>query len=190
MARFYRYVLADDNGTAPCPQNGLLTLATCKPRIRRTAKPGDLIAAFAPSPSPRHMLAYAARVLKVVDWRDYASRYAFPDRNDAVYAFPPEGGVTRLREGYHPTATERDRDLSGPVLIFDPAETWYFGEKLQALPKHLHRCSYGGKGSGYGQGHCVDEIDLNDDDSLLTWLKRTYAPGFHGKPRGRSTRGF
>ncbi len=50
MARFYRYVLAHDNGTAPCPQNGLLTLATCKPAIRKTASAGDLIAAFAPAP--------------------------------------------------------------------------------------------------------------------------------------------
>ena len=189
MARFYRYVLADDNGTAPCPQNGLLTLATCKPAIRRTARAGDLIAAFAPSPFPRDMLAYAARVLEVVEWSTYVSEHAYPRRNDAVYSFLPDGQVKRLRAGYHPTDHHMSQDLSGPVLIFDPAETWYFGENPQALPKHLEWCSIGGKGSGTGRGHRVDEVDLDAEDSLLTWLKRTYAPGFHGEPRGRSTRG-
>lgn len=188
MARFYRYVLADDNGTAPCPQDGLLTLATCKPAVRRTARTGDLIAAFAPSPFPRDMLAYAARVRDVVEWPVYAAKYAYPGRNDAVYAFRPDGQVTRLREGYHLTGRHLNQDLSGPVLIFDPAETWYFGENPQALPKHLQWCSIGGKGSRSGQGHRVDEVDLDADDSLLTWLKRTYAPGFHGAPRDRSTR--
>ena len=189
MARFYRYVLADDNGTAPCPQAGMLTLATCKPAIRRTARAGDLIAAFAPSPFPWGMLAYAARVLEVVEWPEYTAKYGYPDRNDAVYAFLSDGQVRRLREGYHPTDRHLTQDLSGPVLIFDPAETWYFGEKLQALPKHLQWCSIGGKGSGTGRGHRVDEVDLEADDSLLAWLKRTYAPGFHGASRGRSTRG-
>ena len=189
MARFYRYVLADDNGTAPCPQDGLLTLATCKPAVRRTAQAGDLIAAFAPAPFPRDMLAYAARVLDVVEWTAYSAKYAYPGRADAVYAFPADGRVTRLREGIHPTDHHMAQDLSGQVLMFDPAETWYFGETPQALPKHLQWCSIGGKGSGTGRGHRVDEVDLHADDSLLTWLKRTYAPGFHGAPRGRSVRG-
>lgn len=189
MDRFYRYVLADDNGTAPCGQHGLLSLATCKPSIRRTAKVGDLIAAFAPSPFPRDMLAYAARVAKVVDWPDYVTAHAYPARNDAVYGFSPNGDVSRLRPGYHPTERHLYQDLSGPVLIFDPAETWYFGENPQALPAHLQWCSIGGKGSGTGRGHRVDEADLDDADSLLAWLKRTYAPGFHGEPRGKKTRG-
>ncbi len=188
MAQFYRYVLADDNGTAPCPQNGLLTLATCKPKVRKTTGAGDLIAAFAPSPCPMHMLAYAARVREVVEWPAYASKYAYPSRNDAVYAFLPDGHVTRLREDYHTTDHHKAQDLSARVLIFDPAETWYFGKNLQELPKHLQWCSIGGKGSRNGRGHNVDEVDLDADDSLLTWLKRTYAPGFHGAPRGRNTR--
>ena len=40
LARFYRYVLVSDDGVAPCVDNNLLTLATCKPLIRRTARVG------------------------------------------------------------------------------------------------------------------------------------------------------
>lgn len=188
MARFYRYVLAVDNGTAPCPKNGILTLATCKPRVRRGAGVGDFVAGFAPSPFPKHMLAYAGRVAEVVEWPDYTAQYAFPKRDDAVYAFMPDGEVRRLRPGYHETDEDLARDLSGPVLVFDPDETWYFGQSPQQLPRHLQWCSIGGKGSGFGRGEPWDEVDLDADDSLLTWLKRTYAPGFHGAPRDRGTR--
>jgi len=189
MTRFYRYVLADDNGTAPCPQDGILTLATCKPVIRRAARPGDLIAAFAPSPFPQGMLAYAGRALEVVEWPEYVGRHAYPGRNDAVYAFLLNGQVARLRMGYHPNERQMIQDLSGPVLIFDPSETWYFGTNPQALPTHLQWCSIGGQGSGTGRGHRVDEVYVDADESLLTWLKRTYAPGFYGAPRGASRRG-
>ena len=189
MSRFYRYVLADDNGTAPCPQHDLLTLATCKPAIRRTAKPGDMIAGFAPSPFPRDILAYAARVREIMSWQEYSQEFSYPSRRDAVYGFTPDGHILRLRAGYHPTENHLRKDLSGPVVIFDPAETWYFGNQPQALPPHLHWCSIGGQGSGGGIGHRVDAVDLDAEDSILTWLKKTYAPGFHGEPRGKSTRG-
>ncbi|MBC6441534.1 MAG: hypothetical protein GDA53_00055 [Rhodobacteraceae bacterium] len=150
MARFYRYVLAEDNGSAPCPQDGMLTLATCKPKIRRTARASDLIAAFAASPFPRHMLAYAGRVSEVVGWPEYTNRYAYPKRRDAVYKLHPDRDPERLRPGYHEKNGEMSKDLSAPVLIFDPEETWYFGESPQELPGHLHWCSIGGKGAGSG----------------------------------------
>lgn len=188
MARFYRYVLVDDDGMAPCPQDGLLTLATCKPALRRTARAGDLVAGFAPSPFPRDMLVYAARVLEVVEWPEYAARYGALARNDAVYAFRPDGGVLRLRPEYHPTERHLAQDIGGPVLIFDPTETWYFGATPQALPAHLEWCSIGGKGSGSARGHRVDAVDLEADDSLLAWLKKAFAPGFHGEPRGRKSK--
>lgn len=45
--RIYFYKLVADNGGAPCVENGLLSLAICKPMIRKTAKEGDLILGFA-----------------------------------------------------------------------------------------------------------------------------------------------
>jgi hypothetical protein len=62
MTRILRYILETDNGMAPCIDGGLVTLATCKPIIRRSARPGDWVLGFYPSPFERGMLAWAGRV--------------------------------------------------------------------------------------------------------------------------------
>ncbi|WP_347927045.1 hypothetical protein [Pseudomonas helvetica] len=41
MSRIYSYVITHDHGFAPNPHGGVLTLATCKPVIRRTAEKGS-----------------------------------------------------------------------------------------------------------------------------------------------------
>ncbi len=46
MTRLYAYRETFDTGFAPNPFHGVLTLANCKPDIRRTAQVGDWIAAF------------------------------------------------------------------------------------------------------------------------------------------------
>ncbi len=46
MTRLYTYRETYDTGFAPNPFHGVLTLANCKPDIRRTSKVGDWVAAF------------------------------------------------------------------------------------------------------------------------------------------------
>jgi hypothetical protein len=41
MIRIFRYILKNDSGMAPCIDNGLVSLATCKPKIRASAQHGD-----------------------------------------------------------------------------------------------------------------------------------------------------
>lgn len=61
--RIYYYKLTADNGGAPCVQEGLLSLAICKPMIRSTAECCDLIFGFAAnSLAPNNRLIYIARV--------------------------------------------------------------------------------------------------------------------------------
>ncbi len=45
--KFYFYKMTVDDGGAPCVQDGLLTLAICKPTVRRVAPEGSVIIAFA-----------------------------------------------------------------------------------------------------------------------------------------------
>jgi Nucleotide modification associated domain 2 len=47
MSDIYFYKLTADNGGAPCVRHGLLSLAICKPMIRKTAEEGDLTFGFA-----------------------------------------------------------------------------------------------------------------------------------------------
>jgi len=88
MSSIYFYKLIADNGGAPCVLRGLLSLAICKPMIRRTAKEGDLIFGFAAkSLNPVNPLIYMARITgKLCDGLYYKSgRYS--KRGDCIYGF-------------------------------------------------------------------------------------------------------
>ncbi len=177
MTRFYRYILATDNGMAPCIDNGLITLATCKPQIRRTAKAGDWVAGFYPSPHPRGLVSYVGRVNEVINIGAYEENYR--GRSDAVYREKRDGTFIRLRPDYHPEPKQFFKDQSGPVLIFDKKATWYFGDKPKDLPDelfHLH---------AKGQGHRVNNASEQDIIALEKWLRTKWPPNVYGKPRNK-----
>jgi hypothetical protein len=46
MQNIYLYKMTRDSGCAPCVDNDILSLAICKPVIRRVAKEGDIIFGF------------------------------------------------------------------------------------------------------------------------------------------------
>jgi Nucleotide modification associated domain 2 len=61
----YFYKLTADTGGELCVEKDLLSLAICKPMIRRTAKEGNLIFGFAAkSQHTDNRLMYVARVTK------------------------------------------------------------------------------------------------------------------------------
>ena len=57
----YVYKIVADNGGAPCVRNNLLSLAICKPKIRRTAGKGSFIFGFG-GKEYKERLIYIARV--------------------------------------------------------------------------------------------------------------------------------
>ncbi len=71
-AKLFSYVVARDYGFAPNPFHGFCTLATCKPKIRNAAGPGDWIVGTG---SKRNGLdghiIYAMRVSEVMPFNDY-----------------------------------------------------------------------------------------------------------------------
>jgi Nucleotide modification associated domain 2 len=73
----YLYKMTHDNGGAPCVSHGMLSLAICKPVIRRTATPdNDFILGFAGNGlPPAGRLVYAMRVTDKKCWCDYAINY-------------------------------------------------------------------------------------------------------------------
>ena len=170
-----RYTLQTDSGMAPCVDDGLLTLATCKPKIRARAMPGDWVLGFYPRPFDRGLLAWAGRVARKARVGDYERE--FRGRSDAVYCLKPDGSFRRLRRDYHSTADHIRKDLSAAVLIFDEQATWYFGDEPRLLPDHLLHLAAG------GQGHRVSGVRDGDAALLLKWLASCHAPGIIGKPR-------
>ncbi len=82
--RVYSYVVARDYGFAPNPFHGWCTLATCKPRIRKSAQPGDWIVGTGSGKKGRTgRVVYAIRVEEALTfeqyWRDPRFRRKRPD---------------------------------------------------------------------------------------------------------------
>lgn len=70
MAKGYSYVVARDFGFAPNPFNGFLTLATCKPKIRKWAQVGDFVIGNA-NKQLNNKLIYMMKVTKKITFDDY-----------------------------------------------------------------------------------------------------------------------
>ena len=163
---------------APCVDGGLVTLATCKPQIRRSARPGDWIAGFLPRPHPRGLLTYVGRVHHVLDVGIYEKQ--FRGRADAVYRLVPDGTFRRLKPDYHDNPNDLRKDTSSPVLIFDEDATWYFGDRPQALPPKLIHLS------AAGRGHRVNGAHEGDVKALERWLRRRWSPSINRQPQNET----
>ena len=128
-SRVFSYVIAHDLGFAPNPFGAFLTLACCKPLIRRTAAPGDWVVGLTPW---SERIAYAMRVTERLDFAEYWLDPRFrgkrldmgsPDRRrrsgDNIYRPLAEGGFRQVPSGHsrrdgteHPGMKRRD----SPVL--------------------------------------------------------------------------
>lgn len=135
--RAYFYKMTCDNGGAPCVADGLLSLAICKPALRKTAKPGDLVVGFtAQSLNPHHLLVYLARVTEKLPSGRYYQDAQYRNRPDCVYEFvdvPGHGRQLRYRAGklYH-SANDLAHDCGRPpayerALVLLSDDFRYFG---------------------------------------------------------------
>jgi hypothetical protein len=114
MQRIYFYKLTVDNGGAPCVRNGLLSLAICKPMIRSTAKPDDLIFGFAAkSLNPDNPLIYVARVTKKLTEGDYYVQSKYGSRRDCIYKQHGRHFKRRAKAKFHYKAADLSHDLGG-----------------------------------------------------------------------------
>jgi len=91
--RQFVYKLTHDNGAAPCVDGAeLLTLAICKPLIRKTARVGVLIFRFAANSLSRdNRLIYIARVTAVELDGDYYDKVMYEHRPDRIYIRGDDG---------------------------------------------------------------------------------------------------
>lgn len=92
MTRLYSYKLTHDTGFGPNPLGGILTLATCKPAMRRSRNVGDWIAGCTSSTLNDDgvgqerliYLIHVERKLPIADYfREQAYRYKIPDMTSA-----------------------------------------------------------------------------------------------------------
>jgi putative DNA base modification enzyme with NMAD domain len=113
-SRFYVYKLTADNGGAPCTYRGLLSLAICKPSIRRTARKGDWIFGFAGKPLGAGRLIYIAQVMDTVESGAYYVDERFKGRPDRIYRREEGRFTLRPAAEYHSDGSQIDHDLGTP----------------------------------------------------------------------------
>lgn len=163
MARVFSYVVRFDSGFAPNPWHGFCTLACCKPSIRRTAEPGDLIVGMS---SRCERVVYMMRVDEKLDfasyWCDPRFRSKRADarstdpilkRGDNIYEPLPDGGFRQHPSNHWDFENNREDvrmkrgDLKGRGILV-ATDFVYFGGSGSPLPDYLsflkigraHRC--------------------------------------------------
>jgi Nucleotide modification associated domain 2 len=52
IPNIYVYKCVVDDGTAPCTDRSLLSMTVCKPKVRTSAKVGDVVIAFGTNAQP------------------------------------------------------------------------------------------------------------------------------------------
>jgi hypothetical protein len=151
MWRLFSYTIPIDDGAAPNPFRGMCSLAICKPKVRRVAKP-DWVAGLgsqnAPSGNLAGRLVYAMRVDETLSLADYdrlaASRWPgripnaqsadLSDRlGDCIYDF--SSGEPVQRRGVHGPLNQTT-DLSGENVLIS-RHFYYFGSRAYRLPDYL-----------------------------------------------------
>lgn len=185
MAKAFSYIVARDYGFAPNPFYGVLTLATCKPIIRKTASVEDFIIGCS-NKSLGNKLIYMAKVSEILTFDNYWNdpRYSMkkPVMNgslktlygDNIYHHDSDGNW--MQEDSHHTNNdgtinlfnlERDTGSTDKVLICN--EFVYLGKSMISVPDEYNLCIY------KGRGFCHPDYD----DAKLLWdyLKTNYPEG-------------
>jgi len=180
MSRIWRYVLAYDSGYAPCVDDGVLTLCTCKPRIRSGAAISDWVIGFMPKRFGTGRVAWAGCVSEVLPMGDYSDRYA--GRRDVIYrrvGRQANGGEILKHDGgpYHDSRKAISTDLRGRhALLFTPF--WYWGRDAPVAPPEVAGLAH------YYIGQTTRGSSPETIEKLRDWLAG-WPPGVHGVPRNQ-----
>ncbi len=185
MTSIFSYVVTHDYGFAPNPYNGVLTLATCKPNIRKVAREKDwVIGTGSVVGVGNGRVVFAAQVSRVIPLDVYGSSPAYIpkrpttkgeaslSRGDNIYFLDDLGNWKQRRNLFH-GPDMKAHDLSGKHALWCE-RFWYFGDKAPALPARLEPLLK--KGPNHKRTDDPDSIGR-----LEVWLSG-FAQGMLGQP--------
>ena len=198
MPRLFSYKLTHDTGFAPNPFWGLLTLATCKPRIRLSKGTGDWIAGFTSKslcgdPVGKERLVYLMEVTDKLSFRDYFNsplyKKKIPDMTKSEGIFLAGDNIYRpLKKAVTPFNTfeqlenpnhgedNKQRDLSGKFVL-SSSNFFYFGREALEIPPNIRPNIPKGQSANGNQTH-----DENAAMRFIEYIASRYAVGVHGTP--------
>lgn len=197
----YSYVITRDYGFAPNPYFGYCTLATCKPRIRKTASIGDWIMAFGGKATPcSSKMVFLMRVDKIMTFDEYWNSKQYDIKKPVfnkslIYAYGDNiyhhnGDIWHQMLSHH-SAENGDinfinlsKDTSVDRILISN-KFYYFGSNAIDISNE-----YGVlMPSGRGRGHRVQKNQELISEFLL-YIEKTYEVGIHGTPFSRKTGEF
>lgn len=190
-ANYFSYVLTRDFGFAPNPFNGICTLATCKPRIRKAAKVGDWI--FGTSSAKggkRSSLIYAMKVTGKMTFNEYWNDPQFETKKpvmngsfkkmygDNIYHY--DGTEWTQADSHHsledgsPNMKNVKKDTSVDAALISH-EFYYFGAQSLMIPDELMEHVVK---KGIGERRPEQE----HGDKFIQYISQAWETGYHGDP--------
>lgn len=189
----YCYKMTHDTGFAPNPYKGVLTLATCKPTIRRCAEKGFWISGWTSNlvlgknnkkyqfSDATQKLIYLAKVADKMSIAEYWEMYkekrpaGVDDMGDNIYKpiKGKDGEFEQLPNGGGHNEKNKQHDLSGKnVLICE--EFYYFGVEDAIEIKN----------KGFTIPRCK-KIPLDDDraKNVKEYVTNNYSTGLYPKKK-------
>jgi hypothetical protein len=169
----WRYVIVTDGGAAPNFDPPLTTLAICKPMIRKGARCGDLVMAFAGKPIARnpHKVVWAGIVREKLSFEQYWRDARFQTKKPNASKHPDNiyrGGATGLkqvRNGVHGPQSAATDERGQFVLVLKPA--WHLDLEISSLPEQFSNLQLT---KNNRRGHRRSEIQADVAKELLAWL--------------------
>lgn len=196
--KIYSYVLKYDDGFAPNPFHGYLTLVTCKPDIRKAANVGDyVIGTGSAGRGDQGNLMYIMEVTEVISMEDYGNDPRFKKKipnmegvdlaqsGDNIYIFSQNGEVRQRNSLHsHDDGTENERhkkkDLRGKNALISN-NFIYFGENSVEIPSKFNKVIQSRRGY-----KILKETEFPEFSDFIAWAynQRKNNLQFMGAPAG------
>lgn len=138
--KIYLYKMTTDNGGAPCVKDDLLSLAICKPVIRRVAEKGSIIFGFGGKKYGERLLYIAEVTDKPIPPGKYYRDKRYKNRTDCIYEEKDGEASLKKNAQYHKSG-ERDHDVGKnfeKAYVLISTDFRYFGKNGTANYKRRH----------------------------------------------------
>lgn len=189
MPKLYFYKLTVDDGGAPCVDQEMLSLAICKPMIRRTAEKGDIIVGFAANSLHQdNRLIYVARITSKLANGDYYRLEKYKSRPDRIYKWRDGRFAHRAGAlyhgmpwdlvhdlGHHPAYPRANTLLSNDFCYFGSSGSSAYKESFPEVKEAI---------SALGRGHRVhhEALLLSELEELAAGTLERKSASIQGKP--------
>lgn len=151
----YFYKITNDDGGAPCIYRGVLSLAICKPNIRKAAGRHDWVFGFGGQRLGERLI-YIAEVTEKRYQGDYYRLPEYADRPDRIYKWVGDAILWKRGSSFHPNGAWAHKDVGvyphyKRAYVLLSANFRYFGEagtaeykiRFPALRERVERLTQG-----------------------------------------------